>query len=171
MGLKCMLRIGLSQISFLSYLPQKPCWHNQRCNCVTAEDDLHLLLRPHSPFHQPCVLALSCVLALLFAGPHSEPVQRARLAENASTSPKRMTISAGTAPLHWLTVGKGCPAVLLWFCSPWEHESSLTNCHEATAQPIAETRGKSELLKPFLLPNALVQTTGFMFSDYCTVCN
>lgn len=107
----------------------------------------------------------------VFAGPHREPVQRARLAENASTSPKRMTISAGTAPLHLLTVGKGCPAVLLWFCSPWEHERSLTNCHEATAQPIAETRGKSELLKPFLLPNALVQTTGFMFSDYCTVCN
>jgi len=82
--------------------------------------------------------------------------------------------SASIAPLNWFPVGKGGPSVLLRFCSPGEHKLSLTVCHEATVQQSGllqkqETRGKSELLKPFLLPNALVQTTDFIFAEYHTV--
>lgn len=84
-----------------------------------------------------------------------------------------MVISASTDPLHWLTVGKGCSSILPWLCSSWEHNFSLTNCHEAPAQQgslLQKQEGDVNYFSHILEPNALVQTTGFMISDYRAVC-
>lgn len=87
--------------------------------------------------------------------------------------PQKMVISASTDPLHWLTVGKGCSSILPWLCSSWEHNFSLTNCHEAPAQQgslLQKQEGEVNYFSHILEPNALVQTTGFTISDYRAVC-
>lgn len=93
-----------------------------------------------------------------------QPVQGAIPEENHSTPSKRHFL---LGQLPWIgSLWAGGLSVPLWFCSL--KSTSLTNCHEPTAQRSSqlqkqETSRESELLKPFLLPNALVQTTGIFF--------
>lgn len=96
-GLKCMTRKeGLSQMSSLSYLPQKAVLAQPKVQfCDGSRWPASLLLCSHSfPFHQLCLLTLFLVLALVFAWPNSKPVQWAIIAENYSTPSKRCFLLA-----------------------------------------------------------------------------
>lgn len=156
---------GLSQISSLSYLPQKAALTQpkvQLCDSSRSSVSLLFFFPPAMHSHPlPCASSTGICLTRQPASPGSYGSKK------LFYSLQNMMFFASTAPLDCLRVCKGGPSALLCSCSPWQHK--LSRSHSPKEQTIAEARGESELLKPFLLPNALVQTTSFIFPDYHTV--
>lgn len=107
---------GFSQISFLSYLPQKATLGQPKTQvCDSSSWSVSLLLCSHSfPFHQLCILTSPCGV-LVFAWPDSQPVQGATPAENYSTPSKRCFL---LGQLPWIgSLWAGGLSAPLCFCS------------------------------------------------------
>lgn len=121
--------------------------------CHSSRWSAPLPLCSHSsPLHQPCILTLILVLAQVPAWPLSKPVQSTVLADDF-ISPRRQWFLLTQTP--WIG-SLGAKAVLQSRCvsAPLGAQlqlDKLSRSPSTAGQPIAETRGKSELLQPYFI--------------------
>lgn len=116
-GLKCMTRKeGLSQISSLSYLPQKAALTQpkvQLCDSSRSSVSLLFFFPPAMHSHPlPCASSTGICLTRQPASPGSYGSKK------LFYSLQNMMFFASTAPLDCLRVCKGGPSALLCSCSP-----------------------------------------------------